>query len=105
MDHSELTLTNILHDPLIRQVLRADRISLPQFAVFLQEAARKHQKSTADACSGGTMPTAFSSRVTGEACTEIATAGRSRRPGELPESGRPAPFARDVDHGTRLTAL
>lgn len=49
MDQSELTLTNVLRDPLIRQILRADRISLPQFAVLLQEAARKHQKSTVGA--------------------------------------------------------
>lgn len=56
MDHSELTLTNVLHDPLIRQVLRADRISLPQFAVFLQDAARKHHRSTVGAYFDAPVP-------------------------------------------------
>jgi hypothetical protein len=37
----ELSVNDMLHDPLIRQLLRADRISLPSFAVFLHDAVRR----------------------------------------------------------------
>lgn len=41
----ELSVNDMLHDPLIRQLLRADRISLPSFAVFLQDAVRRQGTS------------------------------------------------------------
>ena len=47
MHQSELTISDALRDPIIRQVLRADRISLPSFAVFLREAARYQHENTA----------------------------------------------------------
>ena len=87
MAHSDLTLTKVMHDPLIRQVLRADGISLPKFAAFLQDAARKHQKSTADACFDAMMPTALPSRRTNEPCTKIANAGLSRQLDEPSTTG------------------
>jgi hypothetical protein len=46
MDQAELTMTDVLHDPMIRQLLRADRISLPTFAVLLHNAAGRHQQNT-----------------------------------------------------------
>ena len=52
MHPTELTISDALRDPIIRQVLRADGISIPAFAVFLQEAARRQQKNaTASPCS------------------------------------------------------
>ena len=41
MRQSELTMLDVMHDPIIRQILRADRVSLAQFAVLLQDTARK----------------------------------------------------------------
>lgn len=43
MNEPELTMSDCLHDPMIRQMLRADRISLAKFAVILHEAARKRE--------------------------------------------------------------
>jgi hypothetical protein len=41
----ELTMSEALKDPLIRLLLRADRISLGQFAELLERAAsRRHQQ-------------------------------------------------------------
>lgn len=41
MHPSELTKSKMLHDPMICQVMRADGISLPAFAMFLQQAAHR----------------------------------------------------------------
>lgn len=40
MHDAELTMTEVLHDPMIRLLLRADRISLGTFAKLLENAAR-----------------------------------------------------------------
>jgi hypothetical protein len=40
MDHSETTITDILKDPLIRQMMRADRVSSRQMKKLLEDAAR-----------------------------------------------------------------
>ena len=37
----ELTMSEALRDPMIRQLLRADRISLGSFAQLLENAARR----------------------------------------------------------------
>ncbi len=39
MSDTELTISRVLRDPLIRQVLRADRTSLFDFALLLRENA------------------------------------------------------------------
>lgn len=40
MHHADLTMNEALHDPMIRQLLRADRVSLGDFAKLLEKAAR-----------------------------------------------------------------
>jgi hypothetical protein len=49
MHPSELTISDVLRDPMVRQVLRADGISLPAFAMFLQQAARRQLELTSGA--------------------------------------------------------
>lgn len=44
MSH-ELTLSDILTDPLISLVLKADGILLEDFAVFLEEASARNKRS------------------------------------------------------------
>jgi L-asparaginase II len=46
MHPSELTIRDVLRDPMVRQVLRADGISLPAFAMFLHQAARRQLELT-----------------------------------------------------------
>ncbi|MGV1791396.1 hypothetical protein GR212_04210 [Rhizobium lusitanum] len=41
MTHRDLTIAEVLRDPLIRQVMRADHISVTGLAVLLQNAARR----------------------------------------------------------------
>lgn len=36
---SDMSISEMLHDPLVRQMLRADRVSLADFAVLLKNAA------------------------------------------------------------------
>lgn len=40
MIFDELTMFEVLHDPLIRLVLRADKVPLGEFAQILEKAAR-----------------------------------------------------------------
>ena len=40
----EMTPSEMLKDPLIRQMLRADKISLTSFAALLDAAAREHAR-------------------------------------------------------------
>jgi hypothetical protein len=40
----DLTLSEVLKDPLIRQMLRADKVSLSEFAVLLDRAARARSR-------------------------------------------------------------
>lgn len=49
----EMTPSEMLRDPLIRQMLRADKISLATFAALLDAAARQHARPTGD----GSFPT------------------------------------------------
>ena len=44
---SELTVSDVLRDPMVRLVLRADGISLPAFAMLLREAARRQHRFNA----------------------------------------------------------
>jgi hypothetical protein len=39
MTHDEMTIAEVLKDPLIRQMMRADRVSLREMKKRLQEAA------------------------------------------------------------------
>jgi hypothetical protein len=55
MHPSELTISDILRDPMIRQVLRADGISLRAFAVFLQQAARRQLEVTSGSRNAGPL--------------------------------------------------
>ncbi|MFK0164055.1 hypothetical protein [Rhizobium sp. NPDC090279] len=45
MTQRDLTITEVLRDPLIRQVMRADRISVARMANLLQDAARKQERA------------------------------------------------------------
>ena len=49
----EMTPSEMLKDPLIRQMLRADKISLATFAALLDAAARQHARPAGD----GSFPT------------------------------------------------
>lgn len=40
MQNSEMTMSEALRDPMIRQLLRADRVSLSEFAELLETTAR-----------------------------------------------------------------
>lgn len=40
MDHDEMTIADILNDPLVRQMMRADRVSLREMKKLLLDAAR-----------------------------------------------------------------
>ncbi|MBW9054734.1 hypothetical protein [Rhizobium mesosinicum] len=44
----EMTPSEMLKDPMIRQMLRADRISLASFAALLDAAARQHTHPASD---------------------------------------------------------
>lgn len=44
MIHTDLTIAEVLKDPLIRQVMRADRISVAGMATLLQDAAYRQQR-------------------------------------------------------------
>ncbi len=40
MQNNEMTMSEALRDPMIRQMLRADRVSLSDFAKLLEKTAR-----------------------------------------------------------------
>ena len=44
MHPTELTISDMLRDPIIHQVLQADGISLPAFVKLLQQAARRQHE-------------------------------------------------------------
>lgn len=44
MTHRDLTIAQVLRDPLIRQVMRADHISVTGMASLLQDAARRQRR-------------------------------------------------------------
>ncbi len=41
MTHKELTIADVLNDPLIRQVMRADRVSVTGMTNLLRDAAHR----------------------------------------------------------------
>lgn len=41
----DMSISDMLHDPLIRQVLRADGVSLSVFADLMEDAARQRAES------------------------------------------------------------
>ncbi|MBB6486760.1 hypothetical protein [Rhizobium lusitanum] len=45
MTHRDLTITEVLKDPLIRQIMRADHISVSGMANLLQDAARRQKRA------------------------------------------------------------
>ncbi len=45
---NEMTQSEMLRDPMIRQMLRADKISVASFAALLDAAARRHGHSAPD---------------------------------------------------------
>ncbi|WSH66230.1 hypothetical protein U8Q05_07100 [Rhizobium ruizarguesonis] len=46
----EMTTSDMLRDPLIRQMLRADKISLASFAILLDTAARRQVRDAGTHC-------------------------------------------------------
>jgi hypothetical protein len=44
----EMTPSEMLRDPMIRQMLRADKISLASFAALLDAAARQHARPASE---------------------------------------------------------
>lgn len=53
----EMTASEMLKDPLIRQMLRADKISLAHFATLLDNAARRQARRAGEA--GPAIPAAM----------------------------------------------
>lgn len=47
MSDTEFTISRILRDPLIRQILRADRTSLSDFALLLRDSAHRMRSASA----------------------------------------------------------
>lgn len=45
MPHVEMTIADVLNDPLIGQLLRADGVSVEEFEILLQNAARSQSAS------------------------------------------------------------
>ncbi len=45
MTHRDMTIADILKDPLIRQMMRADRMSLSGMRALLQDAARRQKNA------------------------------------------------------------
>lgn len=61
MTMHEMTPSEMLKDPLIRQMLRADKISLASFAALLDAAARQHARPAGDSTfATSKMPDAWS---------------------------------------------
>jgi hypothetical protein len=48
MTNTELTMSEVLRDPMIRLMLRADRVSLGEFARLLQKAAEDRNRATTE---------------------------------------------------------
>ncbi|WP_271025386.1 hypothetical protein [Rhizobium sp. RCAM05973] len=48
MQNSEMTMSEVLRDPVIRQMLRADRVSLSEFAKLLEKTARARHAAFAE---------------------------------------------------------
>jgi len=49
MYHNEMTMSEVLHDPLIRLMLRADRVPLGELAKIMENAARAKNLAFLDA--------------------------------------------------------
>lgn len=47
MTHRDLTIAEVLKDPLIRQIMKADRISIAGMTNLLKDAAQKQQRALA----------------------------------------------------------
>ena len=56
MFQQDMTMSEMLHDPLIRQVLRADRVSLGEFASLMDAAARIRNKRIAAVKRSASLP-------------------------------------------------
>ena len=48
MQNSEMTMSEVLRDPVIRQMLRADRVSLSEFAKLLEKTARARNAASGE---------------------------------------------------------
>ncbi|MBB4956038.1 hypothetical protein H4S14_004081 [Agrobacterium vitis] len=48
-EFEDMTMSEMLRDPMIRQMLRADGVSLSDFAVMLDDAARQSNKAGREA--------------------------------------------------------
>ncbi|MBB4568181.1 hypothetical protein [Rhizobium leucaenae] len=53
MQNNEMTMSEVLRDPMIRQMLRADRVSLSDFARLLKKTARARHAASVEE---GAMP-------------------------------------------------
>lgn len=56
MQNSEMTMSEALRDPMIRQMLRADRVSLTEFATLLEKTARARNAAFGEQRVIGSMP-------------------------------------------------
>lgn len=48
MYHDDLTMSEVLHDPMIRLMLRADHVPLGEFAKIMENAARARNLTSQD---------------------------------------------------------
>jgi hypothetical protein len=51
-----MTISEVLRDPMIRQMLRADRVSLSEFAKLLEKTARGRNAASAEEGAIALMP-------------------------------------------------
>ncbi|WFU08506.1 hypothetical protein QA646_14560 [Rhizobium sp. CB3090] len=62
MQNNEMTMSEVLRDPMIRQMLRADRVSLSDFAMLLKKTARARHAASATESVVPLIPPVFMER-------------------------------------------
>ncbi|MBB5574062.1 MULTISPECIES: hypothetical protein [Rhizobium] len=63
MQNNEMTMSEVLRDPMIRQMLRADRVSLSDFATLLKKTARARNAASAEKSAMPLVPPVFIERL------------------------------------------
>jgi len=59
VQNNEMTMSEVLRDPMIRQMLRADRVSLSEFAKLLEKTARGRNAVSAELTAVPFIPRVF----------------------------------------------
>ncbi len=69
-DIEDMTMTEVLRDPMIRQMLRADGVALSDFAVLLDDAAKRRHSMKQQAAIAIPAPHVIGHRVANTACCQ-----------------------------------